>query len=165
MALVPFEQNFNQQILQAHGIGQGAYDLFIEDQFIETISSEALGKGINLASNTKTPQYKQAQEIMRLCAEYRKTGYQLRAVPFIDFKYLHDYNGPNNVLQKKLHLDKKLDEIKGKPYYNYIKKSMDAYFETLPQVDSLQKRLTQIKAEIYSKNKPKKLSLQLVKKQ
>ena len=164
LALVPFEQNFNQQTLQTHGIGQGAYDLFIEDQFIETFSSEALAKGINLASNTKTPQYKQAQEIMRLCAEYRKTGYQLRAVPFIKFKYLHDYNGPNNVLQKKLHLDKKLDEIKGKPYYNYIKTSMDAYFETLPKVDSLKNRLNQIQAEIFLNNKPKQLSIQLVKK-
>ena len=98
---------------------------------------------------------------MKLCAEYRKTGYQLRAVPFIKFKYLHDYNGPNNVLQKKLHLDKKLDEIKGKPYYNYIKKSMDAYVETLPKQDSLNKQLRQVQNAIYKKNKPKTLEWRL----
>lgn len=161
--LVPFQEEFNQERLKVIGLDHGNYDLFIQNKLINTFSAEQLNDGINLSTESNTPQYKQAQEIMKLCQEYRKTGYQLRAVPFMVFKYLRDFTGPNNLYSKQIHLEKKLKKIEGKPFYNYIRKSMHDYYETLPRQDSLTNRLKKIEKAIYMKNKPRTRSWSIVK--
>lgn len=161
--LVPFQKNINQEILQIIGLDKGSYDLFIQDKLINTFSAKQLNEGVNLSNEFNTPQYKQAKDIMNLCQEYRKTGYQLRAVPFIAFKYLRDYNGPDTLNNKKIFLDDKLKKIEGQPFYNYIKKSIQEYNETLPKLDSLKIRLKQIERIIYKKNKPRTMNWSIVK--
>ncbi len=163
MSLVPFENDFNKETLQIKGLKNGEYDLFIQDIFIDSYSTEQLENGVNLSTQVNTPQYKQALDVMKLCEDYRKTSYQLRAVPFMEFKYLRDYSGVNQLKGKQIHLNKKLKAIEGKPYFNYIKKSMDAYFETLPKQDSLKNRLKVIEKLIYNKNSPKDLEWKLIK--
>ena len=162
LSLVPFENDFNKEILQIKGLKNGAYDLYIQGIFIKNYSAEQLKDGVNLSNQINTPQYKQALDIMNLCKDYRKTSYQLRAVPFMEFKYLRDYSGDNQLKGKQIHLKKKLKAIEGKPFYNYIKKSMDAYVETLPKQDSLKNRLKMIEELIYKKNNPKNLEWKLV---
>jgi len=161
LSLVPFENDFNKEILQIKGLKNGEYDLFIQGVFIKNYSAKQLNSGVNLSNQINTPQYKQALEVMKLCEDYRKTSYQLRAVPFMEFKYLRDYSGVNQLQGKQIHLNKKLKAIEGKPYFNYIKKSMDAYVETLPKQDSLNKQLRQVENAIYKKNKPKTLEWRL----
>lgn len=163
ISLVSFEKDFNKEVLQVKGIKDGQYDLFIQGELINTFSKKELNQSINLSNQFNTPQYKQALQIKKLCKEYRKTGYQLRIIPFIEFKYLNDYIGSNSVLSKKIHLKKRLKTIEGEPFYNYIKDSFDAYFEVLPKQDSLIKRLKLIENLIYKKNKPKNLEWKLVK--
>ena len=163
ISLVPFQNNFNKEILQIKGLKEGEYDLFIQEKLINTFSSKELNEGVNLSNQSNSPQLQQAKKIAKLCKEYRKTGYQLRAVPFIEFKYLRDYRGANNLLGKQKHLEKKLKIIEGKPFYNYIKKSIDVYFETLPKQDSLKNRLQLIENSIYEENKPTQLKWRLVK--
>ncbi|MDA0316526.1 MAG: SGNH/GDSL hydrolase family protein [Bacteroidetes bacterium] len=165
LSLVPFENDFNKEILQIKGLKNGEYDLFIQDVFIKNYSAKQLNSGVNLSTQVNTPQYKQALEVMKLCEDYRKTSYLLRAVPFMEFKYLRDYNGNNQLQEKQIHLNKKLKTIEGKPYHNYIKKSMDAYVETLPKQDSLNKQLRQVQNAIYKKNKPKTLEWRLTRRQ
>ena len=163
ISLVPFQNNFNKEILQIKGLKDGNYNLFIQEKLINTFSSKELNEGVNLSNQSNSPQLQQAKKIAKLCKDYRKTGYQLRAVPFIEFKYLRDYSGANNLLGKQKHLEKKLKIIEGKPFYNYIKKSIDVYFETLPKQDSLKNRLQLIENSIYEENKPTQLKWRLVK--
>jgi hypothetical protein len=163
ISLVSFEKDFNKEVLQVKGLKDGQYDLFIQGELINTFSEKELNQSINLSNQFNTPQYKQALQIKKLCKEYLKTGYQLRIIPFIEFKYLNDYIGSNSVLSKKTHLKKILKTIEGEPFYNYIKDSFDAYFEVLPKQDSLIKRLKLIENSIYKKNKPKNLEWKLVK--
>ena len=153
----------NQQLLQVEGLKNGAYDLFIENVFIDRFSTQELSSGVNLATKENTPHYKQAQEIKRLCSAYRQTQFQLRAVAFIRHSYLNDYKGPEDIKLMQRHLTKKLKIIEGKPYYNYIKKNMEAYFETLPKIDSLKNRLDTIQNIIYFNNTPQQLGWRLVK--
>lgn len=163
ISLVSFEKDFNKEVLQIKGLKDGHYDLFIQDKLISTFSKKELGKGINLSNQYNTPQYKQALQIKELCKEYRKTGYQLRIIPFIEFKYLNDYNGINSILSKKKYLKKRLKTIEGEPFYNYIKKSFNEYFKVLPKQDSLKNRLNDIESIIYNKNSPKTMSWSIVK--
>jgi len=160
---VPFMEEFNQELIKIKNLDPGVYNLTIGGVPISSYSSALLKDGINLAINPKTPQFKQAAQVMRLCDEYRKTSYQLRAVPYIKFKYLNDYRGEQNALATRAFLNKKLMPLKGKSYHGYIKKSMDEYFETLPRLDSLENRLLEIHNSIYVVNKPKSLVWNLVK--
>jgi hypothetical protein len=155
ISLTSFKELYNQQLFQAEGLPNKNYDLYIDKQHIGTFDAYDLKNGINLSQYKNTPQYKQAQEIKRLCTAYRQTQYQLRAVAFIRHSYLNDYTGPDNINLKYKHLSKKLKRIEGKPYYNYIKRSIEAYFETLPKIDSLEKRKRQLSEQINAINTPK----------
>ena len=79
ISLVPFQNDFNKEILQIKGLKDGNYDLFIQEKLINTYSSEELNEGVNLSNQLNSPQIQQAKKIAKLCKEYRKTGYQLRA--------------------------------------------------------------------------------------
>ena len=151
-----FEELYNQQLFQAEGLSDKNVDLYIDKQHIGTFDAYDLKNGIDLSLYKNTPQYKQAQEIKRLCTAYRQTQYQLRAVAFIRHSYLNDYKGYEDSKKKELHLAKKLKRIEGKPYYDYIKRSMDDYFETLPKIDSLEKRKRQLYEQIHSMYTPKR---------
>jgi lysophospholipase L1-like esterase len=163
LSLTAFKELYNQQLFQAEGLPNKNYDLYIDKQHIGTFDAYDLKKGINLSQYKNTPQYKQAQEIKRLCTAYRQTQYQLRAVAFIRHSYLNDYTGPDNINLKYKHLSKKLKRIEGKPYYNYIKRSIEAYFETLPKIDSLEKRKRQLSEQIHSMYTPKMQQWKLIK--
>jgi len=163
VSLTAFKELYNHQLFQVEGLRNKNYDLYIDDQHIGTFDAYDLKNGIDLSLYTNTPQYKQAQEIKRLCAAYRQTQYQLRAVAFIRHSYLNDYEGPEDISLKHKHLAKKLKGIEGKPYYNYIKRSMDDYFETLPKIDSLEKRKRQLSDQIHSMYTPKMQQWKLMK--
>ena len=163
VSFTSFEELYNQQLFQAEGLPNKNYDLYIDKQHIGTFDAYDLKNGINLSQYKNTPQYKQAQEIKRLCTAYRQTQYQLRAVAFIRHSYLNDYTGPDNINLKYKHLSKKRKRIEGKPYYDYIKRSMEAYFETLPKIDSLEKRKRQLSEQIHSMYTPKMQQWKLIK--
>lgn len=163
ISLTTFKELYNQQLFQAEGLSDKNYDLYIDKQHIGTFDAYDLKNGINLSLYKNTPQYKQAQEIRRLCAAYRQTQYQLRTIAFIRHSYLNDYTGLDDINLKQKHLSKKLKRIEGKPYYNYINSSIKAYFETLPKIDSLEKRKRQLSDQIHSMYTPRMQQWKLIK--
>lgn len=62
-------EEMNQELLKVTGL-KGDHTLFIDDEEIGVWSGEEWTKGINLANETKTPQYQQALAVMHL-NEYR----------------------------------------------------------------------------------------------
>ena len=69
LKVVPFMEEMNTELLKVTGL-KGQYKLLIDDQEIGTWDAADLAKGINLAAESKTPQYQQALTIMHL-NEYR----------------------------------------------------------------------------------------------
>lgn len=69
MKVVPFMEEMNREILKVTGL-KGRYKLLIDDQEIGIWDAEDFAKGINLAEESKTPQYQQALAVMHL-NEYR----------------------------------------------------------------------------------------------
>ncbi len=67
--LVPFTEEMNREMLTVKGL-RGRYTLKIDDEEIGTWSAAEYAAGINLAEQTWTPQYRQAQSVMHL-NEYR----------------------------------------------------------------------------------------------
>lgn len=69
MKIIPFMKEMNSETLKVTGL-KGDYKLLIDDEEIGIWSAAELSQGINLAAESKTPQYQQALAVMHL-NEYR----------------------------------------------------------------------------------------------
>lgn len=69
MKVIPFMDEMNREVLKVTGL-KGDYKLLIDNEEIGIWSGVDLAKGINLATESKTPQYQQALTVMHL-NEYR----------------------------------------------------------------------------------------------
>lgn len=67
--VVPFMEEMNREMLKVTGL-KGEYKLLIDGEEIGIWNANDLAKGINLAAESKTPQYQQALTVMHL-NEYR----------------------------------------------------------------------------------------------
>ncbi len=84
--VVPFMEEMNQELLKVTGL-KGDYKLIIDDVEVGQWSGEELGKGVNLAAQSKTPQYQQAMAIMHL-NEYRwEIEKKFRQYAWIQFNF------------------------------------------------------------------------------
>ena len=63
---IPFMEEMNREIIKVTDLEKGDYKMFIDGEEIGVWSSGDLSKGVNLAAETKTPQYQQALSIMHL---------------------------------------------------------------------------------------------------
>jgi hypothetical protein len=72
-ALVPFTANLNQEMLHVSHLPKGNYQISIDGTPVLTCSAEELAQGINLATNAKTPQYKQALAVADLAAKHQSS--------------------------------------------------------------------------------------------
>ena len=60
LALVPFVEDLDREMLSVDGLAVGQYEIVIDGESVQEVSAEALKAGVNLAVNVRTPQYKQA---------------------------------------------------------------------------------------------------------
>lgn len=65
LELLPIEQDLNQEQLIVSGLADGSYELKIDDAVVGRYTAAELAKGVNLAFNELTPQFKQAQAVAR----------------------------------------------------------------------------------------------------
>jgi lysophospholipase L1-like esterase len=165
LSLISFKHNFNRQMLFVEGLEKNDYKLFIGEDYIDTFKSTELKEGVNLSNYPNTPQNKKAKELQLLSEEHRKVGFELRIIPFINYKYLRGYIGPENLVDKRIYLDAQLMKIKQKPYYGYIKRSMEMYFKTIHKIDSLKMALTEISKKMNFTSEIEKNNWRLVKNQ
>lgn len=66
MKLTPFQQDLNEELLKVTGLKDGRYTLSIDGQAVGQYDAAELASGVNLAANTKTPQYQQALAVAAL---------------------------------------------------------------------------------------------------
>ena len=86
--LVPFVDRLNQQVLQIRNLATGNYALKINGTDVGTYSWSDLEKGVNLATNTSTPQNILAQKIAALCKEHHSLGSTIRMLRRVELKHL-----------------------------------------------------------------------------
>lgn len=89
LKLIPFTDNYNQELLKIKGLKQGdQYMLKIDDKTIGKWEGSNYEKGINLALLTNTPQYQQALAVMHLNEERWEIERRLREYYWIHFSIL-----------------------------------------------------------------------------
>ena len=88
LKVIPFTDEFNQEILQVKGLKPGLYVLKIDGKIICTYTGDEFDKGINLALINTTPQYQQALAVMQLNEERWETERHLREYYWIQYSIL-----------------------------------------------------------------------------
>jgi lysophospholipase L1-like esterase len=78
--LVPFMSELNQETLTVDGLLKGQYTLKIDGDEVGEFSAAQLSAGINLADNSKTPQYRQSAAATEISADRTKVGAGIRDI-------------------------------------------------------------------------------------
>jgi hypothetical protein len=85
LKLVPFEGQFNQEIVKVAGLKKGTYELKIDDSSIGDYSSEELQKGVDIAENPATPQYQQSEAVTKLNTDRTRTAARIRDIVAVKY--------------------------------------------------------------------------------
>lgn len=87
---VPFMEEMNREVIRVSGLERGDYKMFIDGEEIGIWSSADLNKGVNLATETKTPQYQQALSIMHLNEQRWEIERNFRDYAWIQFGFFQE---------------------------------------------------------------------------
>jgi lysophospholipase L1-like esterase len=160
LKLVPFTQEFNQEILKVSNLESGLYQLRIDGQSIAEFSSAALQIGINMAELTTTPQYQQATKIMLLNEERFVIEKRFRDYAWMEFSFFRGKGllfADNQVAMDTLraNMDKNI----------FLRGNFDNYSKAqYPEIREVwQNQMDYIVKMIYKINRPVEHRLELVK--
>jgi lysophospholipase L1-like esterase len=87
LAVVPFMQEFNQEIIRVRNLPAKEYKLMIDGEWMNTFKKEDLEAGVNLALIVKTPQYKQAVRIADLNQARKELENKMREYYGLEFSF------------------------------------------------------------------------------
>ena len=155
-----FAQNFNREILKISGLQSGEYALEIDGKKVGTYSAKQLADGVNLATNTNTPQYKQAEGVYKKCVEFRTKAANFRGIIMVEASQRNTMD--------KLDIDGKIAHVKKlfdkTPQSNaFMYKTYKYYVENKKHEAERAAELPVLNAEIYKVAQPRKHSYRLVK--
>ncbi|WPQ61718.1 SGNH/GDSL hydrolase family protein [Chitinophaga sancti] len=88
LKVVPFNKEFNQEILQVSGLKAGKYNLLMDGENVGTYDAGELNAGINLAENTRTPEYQQAIQIREMNEERWDIERRTRMYAWMNYDFL-----------------------------------------------------------------------------
>jgi lysophospholipase L1-like esterase len=80
LSLLPIERDLNQETLSVTGLKPGKYELRIDGAAVGQYTEGDLAEGVNLASNERAPQVKQALEVARANEARRGAESQTRSL-------------------------------------------------------------------------------------
>ena len=84
LAIVPFTEELNREILQVSGLMPGRYALTIDGTEVGIFESTALAEGVPLAENARTPQHRQAMEVLALDTRRFELEKNLRVLVYVE---------------------------------------------------------------------------------
>ncbi len=154
--LIPFVERFNEETLQVKHLPRGTYQLRIDGLPIRSFSAAQLQKGVNLAVETATPQYRQALAVADLVTRrfhiYRQ---HLRCIAENEWSFLREFNLKKmSIKMIKKALDQKIEKDKAQPWYDYCKLQADRYLESKLHEDTYRAEVAVLQEQIYRVNQP-----------
>jgi lysophospholipase L1-like esterase len=96
LKVIPFTDEFNQELLTVKGLKGDKYQLKIDDKNIGTYTANDLEKGVNLATIKITPQHQQALAVMQLNEERWEIERRLREYYWMQYSIMKPKGLLNN---------------------------------------------------------------------
>ena len=160
MRLIPFMEEFNQEILRVRNLTEGRYRLVIDGQPVSDFSSEALAEGINMAALTNTPQYRQASAVMYLNEERFEIEKHLREYVWMEYNM---FRGTDQIFKDDW---KSVEMVEKEAKTNWFVAYSDYWYKKsrYPEIREVWKRqMEDIVRTIYSINQPVTRTIKLEK--
>lgn len=159
LAVVPFIQDFNQELLRVTGLTATQYELKIDGDVMGTWKKEELAAGINLALVVKTPQYKQAVQVANLNQARKEFENKLRDYYGLEFIFFQ----PRGMLFQDDQAAYDLASKQAKK--DWVVGGKIGAYESLRFPEVRQSYVNQMKSlvdMIYEMNKPKRHRIEVV---
>jgi lysophospholipase L1-like esterase len=157
--LIPFESEFNQEVLRVHGLADGRYALIMNGVTAGVFTSGELVAGVNMALLDLSPQVIQANQVLKLCRERAQLSGKIRDVVWTD-GWLRAIDGLDrgNVQSCKEIVGRILiGEIpagmKG-PLTGYTRGLLQNYLENAGRYDELLQELESLTEPLYAEARP-----------
>lgn len=152
LAVIPFMQEFNREMLVVKGLQEGSYVLAVDGQKIGRWTADEFAAGINLAAQTNTPQYRQAMAVMYLNEARWEIERRLRVYAWYQFDIFRE--------KGLLFADNQaaLDTLKRVAKENvFARGMMPGYLKAMhPEIrETWQEEMKLLTDRIYHINKPK----------
>ena len=156
--LEPITDSLNQQIFKITKLEKARYRLLINNIEVGKYTEQDFEKGINLATNTKTPQYVISDSIAKLVEEDFAKQSVIRTLRRIELKTLTKINYANRDTAKTF-LKKYIEEMKlqkNNPEANsgYYIMTAQTYLKEIDNEQKLKDRIVEIEKIVYMLNKP-----------
>jgi len=152
LELVPFMKELNTETLMVSGLKTGRYEAKIDGETIGEFDAAALKKGVNIAENEKTPQYKQSAAVTAKMLERTTLGQRLRAL--VAQRYGISRGGGDGLdpaaFEKQLQTRIEADKKAGRTTY----KAMEATLATLHDLSALEKQYAELGDAMIGMSKP-----------
>ncbi len=152
---VPFSEEFNQEILQVAGLPPGSHELRIDDRLAGAYSADQLSHGINLALNTQTPQYEQAQTVASLLGRRtRLVSADLRSLAYVEHRLGGNLPRPLSLEQMRPLVEKELEATKSQSAPSYNRQQAMAYLEKKARESESRAEAARLAAEAHAAAQP-----------
>ncbi len=110
---VPFMTELNRETLLVTSLPVGHYVLSIDDSPVGVFSNEEFARGLNLAEQSGTPQYRQALEVLRLVQAHRlHTAETLRNIALVEHQAAPSEGQPYTWAAARLHHQRRLEQLR-----------------------------------------------------
>lgn len=153
LGLVPFTDELNQQLLLVHGLGKGVYELKIDGETVGRYSADELLAGINLATVTNTPQYRQSAKATEIAGQIHMIGEELREIATFKYGFSSRGGDPSDLEAVKKAVLESVEKAQagGKRLPPYLKSQKDCVLEP----GKLEARRDALEAELRAACQPK----------
>lgn len=158
---VPFNADLNREMLRVTGLAAGSYRLEIEGARVRDFSADELAAGVNLATETATPQARQAAKVLALVRSWRDViSLKERAIASIEQRHLRDWARPIDYAKAREFLEAKLAATPPPPEWDQRK--MRAYIELKPRAEAVAAEIAALEKEIREAAQPSPHAYRLI---
>ena len=157
--LIPFESDFNQELLTLQNLSRGTYTLLIDNKNCGSFTHKQLQRGINLALLQDAPQVIQARQVHEISKQRAKVAFDIRTIVW-SIGYLakikgHDANDfiANAAMIQRIEDGETPEGLWGTPS-SYIKSNLQRYLKQAHQYDALLADLEALSKPLYKVAQP-----------
>jgi lysophospholipase L1-like esterase len=160
LELVPLERDLDQERLTVK-LPEGEYRLLIGGEEVGRYSAAALAAGINLASNEKTPQYRQALTVWQ--KNEQRSGLEVRIRTYAQMRSVLVANKINedDPAAVDAYFASFLDRV-GESMRPYFTGQIKVYKDTRPELENLRAQIAALQETLWQLNQPQTLHYELV---
>jgi len=158
---IPLSEDLDKETLTVSGLPEGGYEVLIDGQSVQTCSAAELQAGVNLALNSKTPQYKQAQKVAELLWKRHGIVGNLRTVAAVRHFTLNRAKiAPGDIEAENKVLDEQLEKSR-KNNFTYGVWQIETYKKYSGDVQKLEKEAADLWSQAFVENQPKAHSFEI----